>query len=646
MARCLLPPALTRCRPTLGQQSSLWLSRVKQAASMMYFAQRHAKLTPFLTGLEHTRKSPFRWYHCSSAVTGKSPKTWSSWDALEGIGNIVLMGLPGSGKTTTGRILSERMGKPALDVDDDLLTPYWGMSVADKLAQVGDHVFLEEEGRALLTLDKQATIVSLSGSNPLHHDSMAKVAGTGVVIYLDAATETILGRQESMKVDRIIGMSDGATLEEVIETRRNFYEMWHDVRVFVHAQDSPSIVADRVQAALSRFLEDVGHVSTRDVTGKETRSTFLEAVLQGLAPDGGLFVKPSQRPKFSMDDLQALLNMTIKERALRILEAWIHPLDISPQELRHFLDMSYTRGLFDHPRMCPLVSLTKNVYTQELFHGPTASFKDWALQLMPRFFTRAAKELQPGQRFLVIAATSGDTGSATLDGFSRHVGVDGDFDYCQHTVKKIFLDKNFHQALGDCQLSVANSINWGRLLPQILYHVTAYLDLVKDGQVTLGEPVDYCIPTGNFGNILSAYYAKILQQLQTVFRAGFATEEDTLSTMKDIFNETGYLLDPHTAVGYHVATNMGTPEVPTVLAGTAHYAKFVDNILPVLDNTKQDYHNLTVGELLNAASGLTDQPKMHSLLSSVASKPVKQTETVSADYAQICNSILQFARSI
>ncbi|RUS80639.1 hypothetical protein EGW08_011589 [Elysia chlorotica] len=704
-------------------------------------------------------------HDCDATVFGKAEKTRAGWDALKGKGNIILMGLPGSGKTTTGRLLADKLHRRVFDVDDHLLTPYWGMSVADKLGQIGDHRFLEEEGKALLTLDHQASIVSLSGSNPLHHDSMAKVVKGGVVIYLDAETKTILSRQKNMKVDRIIGMADGATLEQVIEARRKVYEKWHDLRVFIHARDTPSDVAEKVMAAISRFHDDGGHVSTRDVTGETSRSTFLETVLQGLAPDGGLYVRPRQRPTLSLDDLQTLLPMTVVERALRLLEAWVHPLDVSPQALRHFLDLAYTRGLFDHPGLCPLVPLTKNVYTQELFHGPTASFKDWALQLMPRFYTRAANTLRPGQRFLVVAATSGDTGSATLDGFSRHatgarvgalvlypahniseiqrqqtitmeganvkvIGVDADFDYCQQTVKRMFLDKDFQKALGDCQLSVANSINWGRLLPQVLYHVTAYLDMVKDKHVTMGQSVDYCIPTGNFGNILSAYYAKemgvpirhllcasnsnnilteflttgvyhpanyrlqstvspsidiigssnlerllyhvtqdpgmvrqfyqdvktqgkaqvtdkVLQALKSTFRSGFATEEETLNTIRTVYDKTGYILDPHTAVGYHVATREGAPDVPTVLAGTAHFAKFLDNVLPAIRdlNKDSDPDKPSVEQLFTSASHLRGQPKMHSLLSSIASKPAKHSEIVPADYAQICQSIIQFARS-
>ncbi|KAK3800723.1 hypothetical protein RRG08_003128 [Elysia crispata] len=768
--RVVLPLVHSRYRwITLEQQHPFLLFKVGQTTPRYSTWDRVRGLIwlrPGAVGPMTWRKSYVRPHHCDAALFGKVAKTRTTWDALNGKGNIILMGLPGSGKTTTGRLLAEKLDKPVVDVDDDLLTPYWGMSVADKLGQIGDHRFLEEEGKALLTLDKQASIVSLSGSNPLHHDSMAKIDKAGVVIYLDAETETILSRQKSMKVDRIIGMGEGASLEQVIEARRHTYEMWHDLRVFIHASDTPSDVASKVMAAISRFHDDGGHVSTRDVTGHESRSTFLEAVLQGLAPDGGLFVRPSQRPKFSLNDLQTLLPLTIRERALRLLEAWIHPLDISPQELSHFLEMSYTRGLFDHPRMCPLVPLTRNVYTQELFHGPTASFKDWALQLMPRFYTRAANHLRPDQRFLVVAATSGDTGSATLDGFSRHagnarvgaivfyptnniseiqkqqtiamegpnvkvIGVDGDFDYCQQTVKRLFLDKAFHQDLGDCQLSVANSINWGRLLPQVLYHVTAYLDLVKDNHVTMGEPVDYCIPTGNFGNILSAYYAKemgvpirqlvcasntnniltefltagsyspssyslkstispsidiiassnlerllyhvtqdpgvvhqfykdvqtegkakvtetVLQKLKSLFRADFASEEDTLNTIRKVYDEAGYILDPHTAVGYHVATKQGTPQVPIVLSGTAHFAKFVDNVLPALTGAKTDLdpHKLTVEDLLTSASDLNGKPKMHSLLSSIASKPKRHSKTVPADYVQICHSIIEFARSI
>lgn len=485
------------------------------------------------------------WFYISAcSLHQKKAQTWKSWKALSGKGNIVLMGSPGSGKTTTAKIIGKALGKRSFDIDDDLLTPVWGMSVAKKLKEVGETRFLEEEGHALLGLDIQNSIVSLTGSNPLVYEAMAKIGEQGIFVYLDATNETILKRQKVMKVDRIVGMGSGASLEEVINFRRTCYEDWYDIRVLVHPEDSKEHVAQRVLEAVKKFENYPGHVSTRGTLPAGKFTNFLDTVLQGIAPDGGLYVQSPSRPKLSLEDINRLIPLTYRERALRLLEMWIHPLDISPQELRSFIEKSYNDELFEPPDLAPVVHLSGNQFVLELFHGPTGSFKDWPLQLMPRFFTKAMKQLEnQDAKYLILVATSGDTGSATLDGFSRHagdakvgvivlyptnniskiqkwqttamegnnikvIGVDSDFDFCQQTVKKIFRDANVIKSLGLCNLSAANSINWGRLLPQTLYHASAYVNLVRDGHINLGDEVDYCVPTGNFGNILSAYYAK------------------------------------------------------------------------------------------------------------------------------------------
>ena len=201
---------------------------------------------------------------------------------------------------------------------------------------------------------------------------------------------------------------------------------------------------------------------------------------------------------------------------------------------------------FQHEEVAPVVKLNEQFYVQELFHGPTASFKDMALQLTPQFFSEAISQKYsdgPLKR-LILVATSGDTGSAVLEGFKdtcntdvlvlypeegvspiqkaqmvssdgrnmRVIGVKSDFDFCQTAIKTIFNDKAFSKRLAESynvQLSAANSINWGRLLPQVVYHASAYLDLVKCGVISMGEVADLCVPTGNFGNILAAYYSKV-----------------------------------------------------------------------------------------------------------------------------------------
>uniref|UniRef100_A0A2C9M473 Threonine synthase N-terminal domain-containing protein n=2 Tax=Biomphalaria glabrata TaxID=6526 RepID=A0A2C9M473_BIOGL len=718
----------------------------------------------FLKSIRHnhfTFYNTWRPYTCPSVQ--KKAHSWKTWTGLKGKGNFILMGNPGSGKTTTGKIVAQVLGKRSFDIDDDLLTPVWGTSVANKLSDLGEERFLEEEGQVLSTLDVQDTIVSLSGSNPLVYNAMAKIGEQGIFIYLDATNETILNRQKAMKVDRIVGMASGATLEDVINSRRRCYEDWYDIRVLVHPNDTKQEIAEKVLNAIDKFQHDPGHRSTRQVDKGLNTVTFLETVLQGIAPDGGLYVRGGLRPQLTLEDISRLVNLNYRERALRLLEPWIHPLDISPQELRDYINDSYSDRMFEGPDLAPVVHLKEKQYIQELFHGPTASFKDWALQLMPKFFTRAVKELsQNNVKYLILTATSGDTGSATLDGFSRHaadvnvgvmvlypfgnisdiqrwqttsiegknihvVGVKGDFDFCQQAVKKIFRDSKLIETLDLCKLSAANSINWGRLLPQTLYHASAYLNLVRDCKISLGDHVDYCVPTGNFGNILSAFYVKemgfpirklicasnenniLMEFLQTgiyrpfaftlkktispsidiiqssnlerllyhlseedshiisnfysnltntgafkvnnrmkeklsaLFATGYATESNTKCSISNIFKETGYLMDPHTAVAQYVASQHG--DMTTVISGTAHHGKFCDNILPIIDPSG-DISSLSVKDLISRASKVTTRPHMNTFLQSMVQKNVLHKDVVPADYNEIVDIVVNFAKKL
>lgn len=243
---------------------------------------------------------------------------------------------------------------------------------------------------------------------------------------------------------------------------------------------------------------------------------------------------------------ERLVDCSYQERALRILEKWMSSADLHPMILRGMISKAYSDN-FQHDAIAPVVKLNDQFYIQELFHGPTASFKDMALQLTPQFFNEAISQKSTSNgpvKRLILVATSGDTGSAVLEGFNdvpntevlilypvkgvsqiqkaqmvstdspntRVIGVNNDFDFCQTTIKTIFNDKSFNNKLADSynvQLSAANSLNWGRLLPQVVYHASAYLDLVKSGVISMGEMADLCVPTGNFGNILAAYYAKV-----------------------------------------------------------------------------------------------------------------------------------------
>ena len=250
-----------------------------------------------------------------------------------------------------------------------------------------------------------------------------------------------------------------------------------------------------------------------------------------------------------LGEWERLIDCSYQDRALRILERWISPRDLHPSLLRNMINNSYS-DQFVYQDIAPVVTIDDQFHILELFHGPTASFKDLALQLAPKFFDEAIHRTsvedakRKNGKLLILVATSGDTGSAVLEGFKGNdnvrvvvvypengvspiqkaqmtsvqgrnlqvVGIRSDFDFCQTAVKEIFKDKQFSTALKErynTQLSAANSINWGRLLPQVVYHASAYLDLVQKGVVSLGEQADVCVPTGNFGNILAAYYAKV-----------------------------------------------------------------------------------------------------------------------------------------
>ncbi|XP_076105309.1 threonine synthase-like 1 [Mytilus galloprovincialis] len=461
--------------------------------------------------------------------------------------NIILMGSPGSGKTTLGRILGERLGLPVADIDDHHLEPYWGKSVADKLSEVGPDRFVEEEGRALLHFDRNGHVVSLSGSNPMYSAAMNHISKTGIVVFLDTKHDDIVDRLEKMKVNRIVGQSPDVPMIDILKYRQSFYEKAYDIRVICEENETQDSIAGKIVAELKRYQNSSGYVSTRDLSKQTHEIKFSETILQGLAPDGGLFVPNNIIAKFSEKQLDRLVDLTYQDRALRILEKWIHPDDLHPTLLKQFINTAYSEGSFDSKEIFPIRHLEKNQYLLELFHGPTSSFKDAALQLLPQFFVHALQVLgRTSTRYLILVATSGDTGGAVLDGFSKYagqsgvgvlvlfpengisdvqkkqmtsmksnnvhvVGVNGDFDNCQSYVKMAFQDPLLANMLlqeNNCKLSAANSINWGRLLPQIVYHASAYLDLVKERVITIGDEIDVCIPTGNFGNILAAYYAK------------------------------------------------------------------------------------------------------------------------------------------
>lgn len=278
------------------------------------------------------------------------------------------------------------------------------------------------------------------------------------------------------------------------------------------------------------------YTSTRDDT---VRVGSAAAITMGISAEGGLFV-PETVPRLSPDEITRLAGYDYIGRAKAILPLFL--TDFTKAEIDDCVEGAYSGGKFSDSRVAPLVELRDGVEILELWKGPTCAFKDMALQLLPRLLTVSAKKTAGGKEIVILVATSGDTGKAALEGFKdvpgtkilvfyprdgvspmqklqmmtqegSNVGVcgiEGNFDDAQNGVKKIFTDKNAAAKLArfNRMFSSANSINWGRLVPQIVYYVSAYCDMLAGGRIQAGEKINIVVPTGNFGNILAAWYAK------------------------------------------------------------------------------------------------------------------------------------------
>ena len=261
------------------------------------------------------------------------------------------------------------------------------------------------------------------------------------------------------------------------------------------------------------------------------------AILRGLAPDGGLYV-PAEFPSFSLAEIAALGKMSYEQRALTVLERFLP--DFTREELTGAIRGAYGTG-FDCEEIAPIRKVGGWAHALELWHGPTRAFKDMALQLLPHLLTLSAGKNGEQREIFILVATSGDTGKAALEGFldvsgtrccvfypregvsqaqklqmvttggrNTHViAVNGNFDDAQTGVKRIFADRQFAETMNQQGrvLSSANSINFGRLVPQVVYYFSAYADLLNEGAIKLGDEVNFCVPTGNFGDILAADYA-------------------------------------------------------------------------------------------------------------------------------------------
>lgn len=278
------------------------------------------------------------------------------------------------------------------------------------------------------------------------------------------------------------------------------------------------------------------YTSTRD---NSIRVTAAQAIAQGISEEGGLFV-PVELPHFDIDKIASMVSMSYIDRAKTVLKEFL--TDFSEDELNYCVEGAYAAEKFSSAKIAPTVNIDGNKNILELWHGPTCAFKDMALQLLPYLMTVSAKKTADGKTIVILVATSGDTGKAALEGFKNVdntkilvfypvdgvspmqklqmttqegenvavCAINGNFDDAQSAVKSIFTNSEIKAQLAEKNMmfSSANSINWGRLVPQIVYYFSTYCDMIEMGNVKAGDEINVVVPTGNFGNILAGYYAK------------------------------------------------------------------------------------------------------------------------------------------
>lgn len=310
-------------------------------------------------------------------------------------------------------------------------------------------------------------------------------------------------------------------------------------------QESYFVSSERDKQGGSAIQQKKGVVSLKYTSTRDEAKSVsaAQAISQGISGEGGLFV-PCELPHYSYDDLTELSKCSYEERAVRILKDFL--TDFSETEIRECVVNAYGGNKFSGGHPAPLTLQQNgelNMYMLELWHGPTCAFKDMALQILPHLLTKSLEKIHSDKTAVILVATSGDTGKAALEGFKDVDGtrvlvfypengvspmqklqmntqegsnvavcaIEGNFDDAQTGVKKIFTNEAVRAQLEarNMMFSSANSINWGRLLPQIVYHISAYCDLMATGEMDYeGEEINIVVPTGNFGNILAAYYAK------------------------------------------------------------------------------------------------------------------------------------------
>lgn len=454
--------------------------------------------------------------------------------------------------------------------------------------------------------------------------------------------------------------------------------------------------------------------STRD---DKERVTASQAILQGLAADGGLFV-PEEIPKLAVS-MESLKGMTYQETAYEVMRLFF--TDFTREELAHCINSAYD-DKFDDDTIAPLRA-AGGAYYLELFHGATIAFKDMALSILPYLMITAARKNHVTNDIVILTATSGDTGKAALAGFAEVkgtkiivfypkdgvspiqqkqmvtqkgdntlvVGIHGNFDQAQTGVKEMFSDKALAEEMRakGYQFSSANSINIGRLVPQIAYYVYAYAKMLASGELETGEPINVAVPTGNFGNILAAYYAKAMgvpiaklicasnenKVLFDFFRSGsynrnrefiltsspsmdilissnlerliyqiagrdarvnrifmealstmgsytitdemreqlkdfygnYASEAETAETIKGLYEQAGYVIDPHTAVAscvYEKYKKDTDDRTKTVIVSTASPYKFTRSVMTAIDPSYDTKGDFELVDELNRLSGV------------------------------------------
>ncbi len=459
---------------------------------------------------------------------------------------------------------------------------------------------------------------------------------------------------------------------------------------------------------------DLIYNSTRDENVKVTAG---KAILKGLCDDGGLFV-PERLPKLGKS-LRELADLDYRELAYEVMKEFI--TDFTEEELRNCIANAYDEK-FDTPEIAPL-TYAGGAYYLELFHGKTIAFKDMALSILPHLMITAARKNDIRDEIVILTATSGDTGKAALAGFADVegtriivfypkdgvspvqklqmvtekgantfvVGVDGNFDDCQSAVKKIFTDDEFNKKIGErgFRFSSANSINIGRLVPQIVYYVYAYTRLLANQEISEGDSINVVVPTGNFGNILAAYYAKNMgvpikrlicasnenKVLFDFFRDGvydrrrefiltsspsmdilissnlerliyhisgndpkatkafmeklsengnyeiteamrknlsdfagfFADEKETAAKIRSLYEDTGYIIDTHTAVAgsaYDKYLKATADTTATVIASTASPFKFAKSVMTAIDDKYRDRDDFELIDELSAKGNI------------------------------------------